>query len=96
MNRDAYSTFVGAKGVAFAWIGAAFGPTFIAVGLESSSWKHLAIGLAGVLLVAMLVVDGIRAKKVGATSDFLAFTVVPSILLIFGATLAFFLSIQLS
>jgi len=88
MSRDIYQTFIGAKGVAFAWIGAAFGPIFLVIGLNPEYRAHLVIGVVSLLLVAASIFDGVRALKANSWSGVVAFAVVPIILLVGGIVLA--------
>ena len=77
MNTDAYKTFIGAKGVAFAWIGAVFGPALLYIGLQSVGSTEFWVGLVLTIIFLMCMVDGIRALKYSAYSDFIAYAVVP-------------------
>ncbi len=88
MKRDAYQTFIGAKGVAFTWIGAAIGPIFFVIGLEPEHRAHLVLGLISFILVAISVLDGVKALKVNSWPGVLAFSIVPVILLIVGIVFA--------
>jgi len=88
MSRDAYQTFIGAKGVAFTWIGAAIGPVFLRIGLDPDYGGHLVIGVVSLLLVAVSVFDGIKASRAKSMSGFIAFTVVPLALLVAGTVFA--------
>ncbi|PHS62703.1 MAG: hypothetical protein COB09_14295 [Thalassobium sp.] len=89
MNRDIYQTFIGAKGVAFAWIGAAIGPIFLVIGLEPGYRVHLVIGVVSLLLVAASILDGVRALRANSWSGVIAFAVIPVMLLAGGVVLAF-------
>ncbi len=89
MNRDIYQTFIGAKGVAFAWIGAAIGPIFLVIGLEAGYRVHLVIGVVSLLLVAASILDGVRALRANSWSGVIAFAVIPVMLLAGGVVLAF-------
>lgn len=84
MNQDIYQTYLGAKGVAFAWIGAAIGPSFFVVGLDAEYRTHLAIGVVCFVLVFASIFDGLKALKVKSWSGVIAFTVVPLVLLVAG------------
>ncbi|WP_018417412.1 hypothetical protein [Teredinibacter turnerae] len=88
MSRDIYQTFIGAKGVAFAWIGAAIGPIFLVIGMAAEYRAHLAIGVVSLLLVAASIFDGVRALKANSWSGVIAFAVVPIVLLVGGIVLA--------
>ena len=88
MSRDIYQTFIGAKGVAFAWIGAIIGPIFLVIGLEPEYRAHLVVGVVSLLLVAASIFDGARALKASSWSGVIAFAVVPLILLAGGVVLA--------
>lgn len=88
MSRDIYQTFIGAKGVAFAWIGAAIGPIFFVIGLEPEYRVHLLVGVVSLLLVAASIFDGFRALKANSWSGVIAFAVVPLMLLAGGVVLA--------
>ncbi|MDG5499938.1 hypothetical protein [Marinobacter sp. BGYM27] len=90
MSKDAYQTFIGAKGVAFTWIGAAIGPAFLRIGLDPDYRGHLVVGVVSLLLVAMSVLDGVRASKAKSLSGFMAFAVVPVALLLAGLAFALF------
>ncbi|BBB30213.1 hypothetical protein [Neptunomonas japonica] len=92
MSKDIYQTFIGVKGVAFAWLGAAFGPLFIAIGLEPEYRTHLVVGCVGILIALACMLDGFRAFKANSKSGFLAFTVTPVILLLAGSTYSFIVS----
>ena len=88
MSRDIYQTFIGAKGVAFAWIGAAIGPIFLVIGLAPDYRAHLAIGVFSLVLVAASIFDGVRALKANSWSGVVAFAVIPILLLVGGVVLA--------
>jgi hypothetical protein len=88
MKSDPYVTFIGAKGVAFAWLGVALGPVFLLIGLDKTHRIHLVIGLVSLMLVALSVRDGIKAYKHGSISGFSAFAVVPAVLLVVGVIFA--------
>ena len=88
MNRDIYQTFIGAKGVAFAWIGAAIGPIFLVIGLEPEYRAYLVIGVVSLMLVAASIFDGVRAFKANSWSGVVAFAIVPAALLVAGIVLA--------
>jgi hypothetical protein len=83
-----YQTFIGAKGVAFAWIGAAIGPVFFVIGLESEYRRHLAVGIVCFILVIVSIVDGFKALKAGSWSGVVAYSVVPFALLVIGGIFA--------
>ena len=80
MNKDPYSTFIGAKSVAFVWIGSVLGPVFIFIGLDDNYRIHLIVGIGFMLAVLFSIKQGVKALKNRITSDFIAFTVVPSVL----------------
>lgn len=84
MSQDIYQTYIGAKGVAFAWIGAAVGPSFFVIGLDPDYRAHLAIGVVCFILVIVSTLDGIKALKAKSWSGVLAFSVVPIVLLVAG------------
>lgn len=84
MKKYAYQTFIGAKGVAFAWIGAVIGPLFLRIGLEPGYRGHLLIGIGSLLLVAVIISDGVKAFKGNSWSGCVAYAIVPSVLLIVG------------
>ncbi|MCV6620427.1 MAG: hypothetical protein OIF51_01585 [Cellvibrionaceae bacterium] len=84
MNQYMYQTYLGAKGVAFAWIGAAIGPSFFMIGLDPEYRTHLAIGIVCFVLVVASIFDGLKALKVKSWSGVIAFTVVPLVLLVVG------------
>ena len=88
MSRDIYQTFIGAKGVAFTWIGAVIGPIFLVIGQEPEYRAHLAIGAFSVLLVVASFFDGVKAFKANSWSGVFAFAVVPAVLLVAGIVLA--------
>ena len=77
MNRNPYTTFIGAKGVAFAWIGSVLGPLFILSTLGDFKHVNTYIGLVFILIVLLSIRDGFKAKKHGKTSDFIALAVMP-------------------
>ena len=79
MKKDPYIVFVSAKWVAFAWIGSVVGPIFILIGLVESSNSHLYFGLAFTLIVILSIWDGIKALKIKAYTDFIAYALVPII-----------------
>ncbi|HCS29175.1 MAG TPA: hypothetical protein DIW43_17080 [Spongiibacteraceae bacterium] len=85
MSRDIYQAFSGAKGVAFAWIGAVIGPIFLVIGLEPEYRAHLVVGVVSLLIVAASIFDGVKASS---WSGVIAFAVVPVILLAGGVLLA--------
>ncbi len=88
MKHDVYQTFIGAKGVAFTWIGAAIGPIFFVIGLEPEHRAHLIIGVLSFILVAISVLDGLKALKANSWSGVLAFSIVPVVLLVVGIVFA--------
>ena len=88
MSLDIYQTYLGAKGVAFAWIGAAIGPSFFVIGLEPEYRTHLAISIVCFLLVVASIFDGVKAIKVKSWSGVVAFSVVPLVLLVAGVLIA--------
>lgn len=92
MKKDIYITFINAQGVALAWIGAIIGPLFLIVGLEENKKIHLLVGGVFLIIVAISIVEGIKAYNSGSKSDFLASTVIPSILLVAGIIFSWFLS----
>ncbi len=80
MNRDPYITFIGAKGVAFAWIGSVLGPLFILSTLGDFKHANTYIGLVFILIVVLSIRDGFKAKKHGKTSDFIALAIMPIVI----------------
>ncbi len=88
MSQDIYQTYIGAKGVAFAWIGAAIGPTFFAIGLDPEYRTHLVIGVVCFVLVLLSVLDGAKALKAKSWSGVVAFSIVPIVLLVAGVVFA--------
>lgn len=88
MSRDIYTTYIGAKAVSLAWIGAAFGPIFLAIGLDGGFNAHFYIGVVSLATVFLAVLDGIKGLRHGVLSDFWACAVVPIVLLVMGVGLA--------
>lgn len=88
MHRDAYSTFIGAKGVAFAWLRAAFGPAFLTIGLHPEHRAHLLIGIVAIVLVGLSLIDGTKAVRFGSLTGGLAYGAVPIVLLVAGSIYA--------
>lgn len=84
MKRDMYQTYIGAKGVAFVWIGAALGSCFFIIGLNADSRAHLIVGIVSFILLIVSLFDGIKAFKARSWSDVFAFAIVPISLLIAG------------
>lgn len=80
MNRDPYITFIGAKGVAFAWIGSVLGPLFILSTFGDFKHANTYIGLVFILIVVLSIRDGFKAKKHGKTSDFIALAIMPIVI----------------
>lgn len=89
MKKDTYVAFIGAKGVAFSWIGAVVGPLFFIVGLTTNSWVHSLIGAGMLVVIAVSIRDGLCARKAGINSDFVALAIVPFVLLLGGAGVAY-------
>jgi hypothetical protein len=84
-RRDPYVVWIDAKAVAFAWIGALLFPLIVHIPKERPMfWICAALGV----LVTATIIDGVRAQRSGATSDFLAKGVVPAILLVAGGVLS--------
>jgi len=88
MNQDIYQTYLGAEGIAFAWIGAAIGPSFFVIGLDPEYRTHLVIGVVCFVLVVASIFDGFKALKVKSWSGVVAFSVVPLVLLVAGVVFA--------
>ncbi len=88
MNNDLYTTYIGAKGVAFAWIGALIGPAFLLVGVIDKEIALSVIGVGSLAIVAASFHDGSQARKKRITSDYVVFTVVPGVLLLIGVAVA--------
>jgi hypothetical protein len=84
-HRDHYIVWIDAKAVAFAWIGALLFPQIFHMPLRNPMFWVCAV--AGVLATATII-DGVRAQRSGATSDFLAKAVVPAVLLVAGGVLS--------
>ena len=82
MSRDLYTTYIGAKAVALAWIGAAFGPIFLAIGLEGGFSAHFYVGAVSLAIVFLAVLEGIKGLRHGVRSDFWACAVVTLVLLV--------------
>lgn len=80
MSRDPYITFIGTKGVSFAWIGSVLGPLFVLSTFGDFTHVNTYIGLAFLLIVVLSIRDGFKAKKRGKTSDFLALAIMPIII----------------
>ena len=93
MKHDQYITFIGAKGVAFTWIGAVIGPLFLVVGMEETHRSYLAIGIVSLILVALSVRDGIKAYNHGSISGFSAYALAPALLLVAGVIFAWLSSV---
>ncbi|MGY5451093.1 hypothetical protein ACVFI8_09150 [Agarivorans sp. MS3-6] len=87
MNKDSYSTFIGAKAVAFTWIAALISPVFLEIGIEDGFSKHFYIGVGCLVLILISFVDGIRARRHAVYSDFWVCSVVP--VAVFLASLSF-------
>ncbi|MCG8428804.1 MAG: hypothetical protein MI754_15730 [Chromatiales bacterium] len=77
MSKDIYTTFIGAKGVAFAWIGAAIAPPFLVIGTNPEYRSHLAVGIAALVAVLLSVINGAKGLKAKSTSYFLVYTLIP-------------------
>ena len=88
MDRNLYTTYIGAKGVAFAWIGALFGPVFLLIGFSNEFSAHFYVGGTALLIVLVSISDGFKGLKYGIKSDFVVFAVLPMILLVAGIALA--------
>lgn len=80
MKKDPYTTFLGAKAVAFAWIGSIIGPLFMLVGLMDFEKPHFYIGLLFLIIVILTVRDGFKARRHGKSSDFIAMSIVPMLM----------------
>ncbi|MFD1217963.1 hypothetical protein [Microbulbifer celer] len=89
MKKDIYSSYIGAKGVVFAWIGAALGPIFLLIGITENSFSHGFIGSLMLVVVLLSIKDGREARKAGVNSDFWVLTIVPIAILFVGIALAF-------
>jgi len=87
MRRDFYTTFIGAKGVAFAWVGAFLGPVFIGIYLEARTNEHLWVGIGCLVISLLCIRDGLVGFKHGVVSDFVAYTFVTLVLLVVGISL---------
>jgi len=92
MDKDPYTTFIGAKGVAFAWIGASIGPVFLLLGMNEAHRSHMVVGGVSLVLVALSIRDGIKSYRHGSISGFSAFAVVPIVLLMAGVIFAWLTS----
>ena len=92
MANTPYVTYFNAVGIAVAWLGAAFGPLFLAVGFGASSWQHMVIGIGLLLFVIAAIREGIQARRRGLRSTYVASGIVPLILLPAGIVLAYFSS----
>ncbi len=90
MIRDPHITFINAKGVAIVWIGALIGPAFLLIGFRSDSRTHMAIGAISLLLVLLSIVDGFKALKSGAKSDFAVSALMPIGILAIAAGVTFY------
>tara|TARA_R110001632_G_scaffold231530_1_gene370292 strand:- start:549 stop:809 length:261 start_codon:yes stop_codon:yes gene_type:complete len=69
-----------AAGVAVAWIGSVLGPLFVLSTFGDFSHPNTYIGTALILIVLLSIRDGIKAKKNGNLSGFIAMCLVPLIL----------------
>lgn len=74
--------------MAFSWIGAAIGPSFLLIGLGADRTAHLVVGIFLSGLALLSIGDGIKALKHDVISNFIAYTVVPASLLIAGSFFA--------
>jgi hypothetical protein len=88
MSQDPYVTYIGATGVAVAWIGASLGPTFLLIGVSEDRIAHLLVGVVLLGLALFSIRDGVKALKHGARSDFTVYSVIPALLLVAGILLA--------
>ena len=80
MKKDVYASYLGGQAVAVSWIAAAVGPFLIVIGLES--YGHLIAGLTAMLIVAGCIREGFKAKAAKVYSDFIAYSVLTSIILV--------------
>ncbi len=88
-----YTTFLNAKGAAFAWIGAWLGPLFAFVGMVEGSTRHLVFGSVMIALPLFSIVSHFRARRSRVPlSDRIVFVIVPAMSLVGGAILAFVLA----
>ena len=77
--RDPHVAWISAKAAAFAWIGALLFPAIVHLPYGHAMFWICA--LAGMLVLAT-VIDGLRARQRGRTSDFVVKSVVPVIILV--------------
>ena len=66
-----------AAGVAVAWFGSVLGPLFIFSTFGDFSHANTYIGIALLIIVFLSIRDGLKARKHGKMSDFVAMSIVP-------------------
>ena len=86
--RDLQLQYANASGVAFAWIGALFGPLFLVGGYAEGSWKPFATGLALISVVGVSIYKGTNALRSGALSDVIVMLWIPMFLILVGVIAA--------
>lgn len=88
MKKDIYVAYIGAHWVAFAWVGAVLSPILLLIGAVDKSLPHALIGAGMLLVTGLSIRDGFTALRAGVRTDFVAFSVVPLVLLPCGVGLA--------
>jgi hypothetical protein len=84
VQRDPYLTWISGKAIAFTWVGAFLAP-FVWQFPRSNPMFWLALG--AIVLVILSIWQGIAAMRQAVTSDFLAMTVVPILILAVAGTI---------
>ena len=89
MGKDLYVRYIGSKGVAFAWIGAAIGPVLLIDGIIETHRANFAAGAVLLIIVALSIRDGIMALSYKLRNDFIVYTALPIAILVAGVLFAF-------